>query len=192
MATKVKLRQKAISGNRQSLYLDFYPPIPRPKTGKPTRREFLGLYLYEKTKNPLDKQSNKETLQLAENIKAKRQIEIQAGNYGFLNARNKAETNFAQYFKELIETKTGKQCAACCSRGMARDLMPTIDIMGLPLSYCRRPGLASWCGANCSARALVWPARLKLALLASLGRRTTMSSGSVCGAAPMSVGLPSH
>lgn len=107
MATKVKLRQKAISGNRQSLYLDFYPPIPRPKTGKPTRREFLGLYLYEKTKNPLDKQSNKETLQLAENIKAKRQIEIQAGNYGFLNARNKAETNFAQYFKELIETKTG-------------------------------------------------------------------------------------
>jgi hypothetical protein len=68
----------------------------------------------------------------------------------------------------------------------------SIDIMGLLLSYCRRPGLASWGGANCSARALVWPARLKLALLASLGRRTTMSSGSVCGAAPMSVGLPSH
>ena len=87
---------------------------------------------------------------------------------------------------------TGKQCAACCSRGMAKGLMPTIDIMGLLLSYCRRPGLASWGGANCSARALVWPARLKLALLASLGRRTTMSSGSVCGAAPMSVGLPSH
>jgi integrase len=108
MATKVKLRRKAISGNRQSLYLDFYPPIPRPETGKPTRREFLGLYLHEKTKNPLDKQSNKETLQLAENIKAKRQIEIQAGNYGFLNTRANSETNFVRYFKQLAETKTGR------------------------------------------------------------------------------------
>ena len=108
MATKVKLRRKAISGNRKSLYLDFYPPIPRPETGKATRREFLGLYLHEKTKNPLYKQSNKETLQLAENIKAKRQIEIQAGNYGFLNTRANAETNFVHYIKQLAETKTGR------------------------------------------------------------------------------------
>ena len=55
MATKVKLRKKVISGNRLSLYLDFYPPIPHPKTGKPTRREFLGLYILEKPKNPIDK-----------------------------------------------------------------------------------------------------------------------------------------
>jgi hypothetical protein len=41
MAIKVKLRQKAISGERQCLYLDFYPAIPNPKTGKITRREFL-------------------------------------------------------------------------------------------------------------------------------------------------------
>jgi len=107
MATKVKLRQRAISGNRQSLYLDFYPAIPHPETGEPTRREFLGLYLFDKPKNPFDKQSNKETLQLAENIRAKRQIEIQAGNYGFLNTRQKAETDFVQYFKQIVETKTG-------------------------------------------------------------------------------------
>ena len=107
MATKVKLRQRAISGNRQSLYLDFYPPIPHPKTGKPTRREFLGLYLFDKPKNPFDKQANNETKQLAENIRAKRQIEIQAGNYGFLNAKLKTETDFVQYFKQIVETKTG-------------------------------------------------------------------------------------
>ncbi len=42
MATKeVKLRQKAISQKRQSLYLDFYPAIPHPVTGKPSRREFF-------------------------------------------------------------------------------------------------------------------------------------------------------
>jgi len=107
MATKVKLRQKAISGNRKSLYLDFYPPIPHPVTGKPTRREFLGLYLFDKPKNPFEKQSNKETKQLAENIRAKRQIEIQAGDYGFLNKKLKAETDFVQYFKQIVETKTG-------------------------------------------------------------------------------------
>lgn len=45
MAIKVELRTKPISGNRQSLYLDFYPPIPHPETGEPTRREFLNLFL---------------------------------------------------------------------------------------------------------------------------------------------------
>ena len=96
MTTKVTLRQKKISKGRQSLYLDFYPAIPHPETGEPTRREFLGLYLFDKPKNPFDKQSNKETLQLAENIRAKRQIEIQAGNYGFLNTKLKAETDFKE------------------------------------------------------------------------------------------------
>lgn len=51
MATKVKLRQKPISGNRQTLYLDFYPPITDPKTGKLTRREFLGFYLLDEIKH---------------------------------------------------------------------------------------------------------------------------------------------
>ncbi len=46
MATKVTLRQKPISGSRQSLYLDFYPPIPNPQTGDQTRREFLNLFLF--------------------------------------------------------------------------------------------------------------------------------------------------
>lgn len=76
MATKVTLRQKKISGNRQSLYLDFYPAIPHPETGEPTRREFLGMYLYDKSKSPIDKQHNKETIQLAEQIRQKRENHI--------------------------------------------------------------------------------------------------------------------
>ncbi len=73
MAIKVKLRQKAISKNRQSLYLDFYPEIPHPETGEPTRRDFLKLYLFDKAKSPIDKQHNKETLQIAEQIRQKRE-----------------------------------------------------------------------------------------------------------------------
>ena len=99
MATKVKLRQKAISGNRQSLYLDFYPAIPHPETGEPTRREFLGLYIYEKPKTPVDKQHNAETLKIGESIRQKRE-----------NFLNKPEI-YSQYEKEQLRLKElGEQC----------------------------------------------------------------------------------
>ena len=48
--TKVTLRSKPINGNRESLFLDFYPAIINEK-GKETRRQFLGLYLFH-TVNP--------------------------------------------------------------------------------------------------------------------------------------------
>lgn len=111
MATKVKLRQKNISGNKQSLYLDFYPPIPHPKTGEPTRREFLGLYVFVKSNSPIDKQHNKETLQLAEQIRQKRENflnkpEIYTG-YELEQKRIKeqGEINFVTYFQTLANKR---------------------------------------------------------------------------------------
>lgn len=104
---KVTLRSKPISKGRQSLYLDFYPAIPHPETGKLTRREFLGLYLTDKAKNELDKEHNKATKKLAENIKAKRQLEIQSENYGFLK-KDTSNGNFLAYFKELAEKHKSK------------------------------------------------------------------------------------
>ncbi len=99
MATKVKLRQKKISKGRKSLYLDFYPPIISPKTGKPTRREFLGFYIYENPKTPFDKQHNKNILLLGERIRQKRE-----------NSLNKPEI-YNQYEKEQLRRKElGKQC----------------------------------------------------------------------------------
>lgn len=111
MATKVKLRQKPISGNRHSLYLDFYPAIPHPVTGEPTRREFLGLYIYEKPKTPIDKQHNTETLQIGESIRQKRENylnkpEIYTG-YELEQKRIKelGEQNFVAYFKTLTDKR---------------------------------------------------------------------------------------
>ena len=104
MTIKVKLRQKNITGKRQSLYLDFYPAVQNSETGEKTRRGFLNLFLNneieieeqkyfdkngkeqrrfvtildEKGKpkkvklNPIDKLHNKETLQLAEQIRQKK------------------------------------------------------------------------------------------------------------------------
>ncbi len=60
----ITLRKKQLSKNRSRLYLDFYPPLPNPGTGKPTRREFLDLYLFDKPANEFDKQHNKETRKL--------------------------------------------------------------------------------------------------------------------------------
>lgn len=106
MATKVTLRKKAISGDRESLYLDFYPEIPNPDTGKPTRREFLGMYIYGKAKSPVDKLRNKETLELADHIRAQRQLEIQRGDYGFLSDKKK-KADFVAYFRTLAEKRKG-------------------------------------------------------------------------------------
>ena len=93
MATKVSLRQKKISKGRKSLYLDFYPPIPHPETGAPTRREFLGLYIYEKAKTPIYKKHNTETLKIGESIRQKRE-----------NFLNKPEI-YNQYEKEQLRLK---------------------------------------------------------------------------------------
>ncbi|MBI1767364.1 MAG: site-specific integrase [Bacteroidetes bacterium] len=111
MATKVKLRQKGISGNRQSLYLDFYPAIPHPETGEPTRREFLGYYILNKPKTAIDKQHNKETLQLGEQIRQKRENyinkpEIYTGyEQEQLKIKEKGEQNFVAYFKMLADKR---------------------------------------------------------------------------------------
>jgi integrase len=99
MGTKVSLRQKKISKGRKSLYLDFYPPIPHPETGEPTRREFLRLYIFEKPQTPIDKQHNTETLKIGESIRQKRE-----------NFLNKPEI-YSQYEKEQLRLKElGEQC----------------------------------------------------------------------------------
>jgi integrase len=99
MTTKVTLRQKKISKGRQSLYLDFYPAIPHPETGEPTRREFLGLYIFEKPKTTIDKIHNTETLQIGESIRQKRE-----------NFLNKPEI-YSEYEKEQLRKKEkGEQC----------------------------------------------------------------------------------
>lgn len=103
--TKVTLRSKPISKGRKTLYLDFYPPIENPQTGKPTRREFLKLFIFDAPRKALDKDHNKETLALAENIRAQRQLAIQQQQYGFLS-RAQRETCFVAYFETLARKRT--------------------------------------------------------------------------------------
>jgi integrase len=111
MAIKVKLREKQISGNRQSLYLDFYPAVLHPITGTLTRREFLGLYLFDKPQNPIDKQHNKETLQLAQQIRQKRENNLNKPEIYTdfekeqLKVKERSEKDFVAYFKGLADKR---------------------------------------------------------------------------------------
>lgn len=146
MAIKVSLRKKTISGNRQSLYLDFYPPIPDPKTGKLIRREFLNTYIFQedifvedesykpgpdslkkkryiqkkdskgnhrKLKlDPTEKQHNEVTLQRAEQIRQKKESEINKPEIysGYekeqLKIKERGEKCFVEYFKKLADKRT--------------------------------------------------------------------------------------
>jgi len=111
MITKVTLRQKAINNGRKSLYLDFYPPIINAETGKPTRREFLGLYIFDKPKNPIDKKHNTETLLIAESIKQKRQNHFDkpeiynAFEKEQLRIKELGDKCFVTYFKGLTNIR---------------------------------------------------------------------------------------
>src|SRR5688500_5622901 len=98
--TKVFLREKKLLYGKRGLYLDFYPPITHPETLKETRREHLRLTIFEKPKTEAEKEHNKETKLLAENIRAQRQLAFQAGVYGLITVRNKPNALIG-YFQHL-------------------------------------------------------------------------------------------
>ena len=71
----IRLRKRTTPTGNVSLYLDIY------LNGKRSY-EYLKMYLVpEKTK--ADKEKNRQTLQLAEAVKAKRIVELQNGEFGF-------------------------------------------------------------------------------------------------------------
>ena len=133
MATKVKLRDKKISKGRKSLYLDSYPPIPHPKTGEPTRREFLGLYVFEKTKTPFDKKHNEETKAIAESIRQKRENFLNKPEIYSqyekeqLRIKEQGEKCFVEYFEELTNATSGATSINVTVRGTG--VNPTITAL---------------------------------------------------------------
>lgn len=111
MTVKVTLRKKPISGKRHSLYLDFYPAVINSESGEKTRREFLGLYVFDNTRNPLDKVHNTNTLSIAEQIRQKKESEFNKPEiYSTLEQEQikknkKQDGDFIEYFKKLAEKK---------------------------------------------------------------------------------------
>jgi site-specific recombinase XerD len=106
-STKVTIRQRGISKGRYSLYLDFYPAIRIPETMQMSRREYLGIYIYEKPRTEIEKEYNREMLTKAEAIRAIRVQSIINENFGFLD-KNKRNADFLDYFYQVSTRKDPK------------------------------------------------------------------------------------
>lgn len=93
---KVTLRQRN-QGGKTSLYLDYYHKGKR-------KTEYLNLYLEPNAKTKEQKEVNKKTQQLAETIRAQRQIEIQNGTFGFRD-NEKLKGSFTAYLQLLASKR---------------------------------------------------------------------------------------
>ncbi len=102
LCTKVTVRKRPIKNGQTSLYLDFYPGIRNPKTGKLSRREYLGLYIYTNPTDTFQQEYNRSMLKKAEIIKCRRVESIINEEFGFLD-RSKGRESFIDYFKKSFE-----------------------------------------------------------------------------------------
>lgn len=93
----IRLRQRKMATGNISLYLDIYVDGRR-------SYEYLKLYLVpERTRK--DKEKNRETLQLAEAVRAKRVVELRNGQYGF--KQRSAGVRFYDYYRAMVEKRHG-------------------------------------------------------------------------------------
>lgn len=98
--TGITLRRRVLPSGRTTLYLDI-------THGGQRKTEALKLFLVPELTRA-DKQKNKETLQLAEAIRAKRVVEVQNEEFGF-KKKFARETNFYDYYVAMTESRLGKE-----------------------------------------------------------------------------------
>lgn len=94
----IRLRQRKMATGNISLYLDIYVDGRR-------NYEYLHLYLTPE-KSRAAKEKNRETLQLAEAIRAKRVVELRNGLYGF-KQQFASNTRFFDYYLAMCEKRLG-------------------------------------------------------------------------------------
>ena len=110
--TVEKITNKA--GDKQTIRLVYWYGSRTNADGKlihNRKREQLKQYLFTNPKNKLEKQHNKETLQLIDQIKSKRITEAAQGEHGFTDT-TKISTNFYGFFAQIMETKKSNESSS--------------------------------------------------------------------------------
>ena len=110
-----KLGAKVLSDGRESLFLDYYfgyQKVFSDKLGKEVmrkdrKREFLKLYLWQAPRTQMERQNNKETLELAKKIRFERGQQLLEDVEGYRLKKHR-EINFLDYFQSYIEKYTKK------------------------------------------------------------------------------------
>lgn len=94
----VILREKPISNGNLSLYLDIYSEGTRTK-------EYLKLYVNSSPRTPIEREANRETLQLAETIRTQRESELNHQTHGQIAPSSK-KINFLDYYQAYVDKYT--------------------------------------------------------------------------------------
>ena len=110
-----KLGAKILSDGRESLFLDFYLGFEMAvssKSGKEykkvnNKREYLSLYLWQAPRTPLERQQNKETMELAKKIRFERGQQLLESTEGYRLKKDR-DINFLDYFQSYIDKYTKK------------------------------------------------------------------------------------
>ena len=110
-----KLGAKILSDGRESLFLDYYfgyTKVISERTGKEVmrkdrKREFLKLYLWQAPRTPIERQQNKEMLELAKKIRFERGQELLESVEGYRLKKDR-DINFLDYFQSYIDKYTKK------------------------------------------------------------------------------------
>ena len=95
------------AGDKQTIRLVYWYGSKIDENGKTKhdrKREQLDLFLHPNPTTKFEKQHNKETLQLVEQIKSKRIAEAASGQHGFTST-NKISINFYSFFNQVMELK---------------------------------------------------------------------------------------
>lgn len=108
-----KLRAKVLNDGRESLYLEYYfgytkvysEALDRDVVKKERKREYLHLYLWQAPRTPLERQQNKETLELAKKIRYERGQELLEDAEGY-RLKKKQDINFLDWFLSYYEAYT--------------------------------------------------------------------------------------
>lgn len=104
---KISLKKRKIKNDRISLFIEYYNGYHIDNNGKKKHNrkfEYLKLYLYENPITTEQKNENKETLSLAQNILTLKQAEYIKGKFK-IKDNQKGEVLFLDYYNELKEER---------------------------------------------------------------------------------------
>lgn len=104
--TKVAIRERDLRNGKVRLYLDYWPPVVNPQTGKNTRREFpKGLWKYKNPTKYTEKEHNKIIRIEAIRIEKERIEQLETQDLRFF-AGKLDKISLREYYAQAMKTKS--------------------------------------------------------------------------------------
>lgn len=134
-----KLGAKVLSDGRESLFLDFYLGFDvavSSKTGKEykrvnNKREYLSLYLWQAPRTPMERQQNKETLEIAKRLRFERGQQLLEDTEGYRLKKDR-DINFLDWMWAYYEAYTKAD-----KREIKRAYTVFIDFLNITPGYAK-------------------------------------------------------